>query len=151
MAKVLERPGTLYDQDLAAWAEQQATLLREGRTEALGTANLIEELEATSGSLRRELKRRLRILLLHLLRWQFQPRRRSRGWVATIAEQRDQIEDLLDESPSLRREIEATAMAAWPQARKRAAIESGLPRETFPADLPYDLSQILGEDREALI
>jgi hypothetical protein len=151
MAKVLELPGTLYDQDLAAWAEQQATLLREGRTEALDTANLIEELEATSGSLRRELKRRLRILLLHLLRWQFQPRRRSRGWVATIAEQRDQIKDLLDESPSLRREIEATAMAAWPQARKRAAIESGLPRETFPADLPYDLSQILGEDREALI
>jgi hypothetical protein len=144
MAKVLERRETLYQEDLAAWAEQQAALLRGGRIEALDTANLIEELEAMAASRRRKLKRRLRVLLLHLLKWDFQPRRRSRSWASTIAEQRARIEDLLEESPTLRPGLEATAQAAYPYALTRAAIETGLPRETFPAHLPYDLGRIMG-------
>jgi hypothetical protein len=146
MAKVLERRETLYDQDLLAWAEQQATHLRAGRLEALDTASLIEELEAMAASRRRKLKRRLRVLLMHLLKGDFQPRRRSRSWASTIAEQRAWIEDLLEENPSLRPELEGTARAAYPQALKRAAIETGLPRRSFPADLSYDLSQILGDE-----
>ena len=74
---------------------------------------------------------------MHLLKWDFPPRRRSRIWASTIAEQRARIEDLLEESPSLRSELEATARTAYPQALKRAAIETGLSRQTFPADLPY--------------
>jgi hypothetical protein len=143
MAKVLERRETLYDEDLAAWAEQQAALLRAGRIEALDTANLIEELEAMAASRRRKLKRRLRVLLMHLLKWDFQPRRRSRSWASTIVEQRARIEELLEESPSLRPELEATARAAYPYALIRAAVETGLPRETFPVELPYDLSRIM--------
>jgi Domain of unknown function DUF29 len=146
MAKVLERQETLYDQDLLAWAEQQAAQLRAGHLDEVDIEHLIEEIEAMAGNLRRELKSRLRVLLAQLLKWQFQPRRRSRSWAATIAEQRDQIEDLLEESPSLRRELEATARTAWPQARKRAAIETGLPRASFPVDLPYALSRILGDE-----
>ncbi len=146
MAQVLDREETLYDQDLLAWTEQQAAQLRAGRFDQLDVGHLIEELEATAGKLRRELKNRLRILLAHLLKWQDQPRRRSRSWAATIAEQRDQISDLLEESPRLRREIEPVARAAWPQACKRAAIETGLPRATFPGDLPYDLGHIMGEE-----
>lgn len=88
MAKVLERQETLYDQDLLAWVEQQAAQLRAGQLDRLDVAHLIEELEAMAGKLRRELKKCLRILLAHLLKWQFQPRRRSRSWAATIAEQR---------------------------------------------------------------
>lgn len=148
MAKVLEREEALYDRDLLAWAEQQAALLRAGQLDRLDAVHLIEEIEAMAGKLRRELKNRLRILRAHLLKWQFQPKRRSRSCAATIAEQRDQIEDLLEESPSLRRELEATAQAAWPQALKRASIETGLPCQTFPADLPYDLSRILGDEGE---
>ncbi len=150
MAKVLERQETLYDRDLLAWAEHQAAQLRAGHLDQVDLEHLIEEIEAIAGNLRRELKSRLRVLLAHLLKWQFQPRRRSRSWAATIAEQRAQIEDLLEESPSLRRELEATAPAAWPQARKRAAIETGLSRQTFPANLPYDLSHILGDEGEVV-
>jgi hypothetical protein len=146
MAKVLERQETLYDQDLLAWAEQQVGHLRAGQLDRLDLAHLIEQLEAMAGSLRRELKNRLRILLAHLLKWQYQPRRRSRSWLATIADQRDQIADLLEENPSLRRELEPAARAAYPQARKRAAIETGLPRATFPGDLPYGLGDIMGEE-----
>jgi Domain of unknown function DUF29 len=148
MAKVLERQDTLYDQDLLAWAEQQAAQLRAGQLDRLDVGHLIDELDDMAGSLRRELKSRLRVLLAHLLKWQFQPRRRSRSWAATIAGQRAQIEDLLEESPSLRGELEAMTRAAWPQALKLAVIETGLSRQSFPADLPYDLSHILGNEGE---
>ena len=148
MARRIGRQETVHDQDLLAWAERQAAHLREGRLDRLDVDHLIEELDAMAGKLRRELKNHLRILLVQLLKWQFQPRRRSRGCATTIAEQRDQIEDLLEESPSLRRELEPAARAAWPQARKRAAIETGLALENFPAELPYDLSRILGDDGE---
>jgi hypothetical protein len=148
MAKVLEHQGSLHDLDLLAWVEQQTALLRAGQLDGLDSQCLIEELDATAGSLRRELKNRLRLLLAHLLEWQFQPKRRARSWAATIAEQRDQIADLLEENPSLRREIESAARAAYPQARKRAAIETGLPRETFPADLPYDLGRITRDESD---
>ncbi len=150
MAEVLERQETLYDLDLLAWVERETAHLRAGQLDRLDVEHLIDELEAMAGNLRRELKSRLRILLAHLLKWQFQPRRRSRGWAATIAEQRVQIEDLLEENPSLRRELDATARAAYPQALRLASIEAGLPRETFPADLPYDLSQVLGDKGEVL-
>jgi hypothetical protein len=148
MAKVLERQETLYDDDLAAWAKQQATLLRAGRLEALDTANLIEELEEMAASRRRKLHRRLRVLLMHLLKWDFQPRRRSRSWASTIVEQQARIEELLTESPSLRPELEATARAAYAYALKRASIETGLPRRSFPPELPYDLSRIVGAEGE---
>ena len=150
MAKPLERPETLYDQDLLVWAEQQASQLRAGHLDRLDVEHLIEEMEAMAGTLRRELKNHLRTLLAHLLKWQFEPRRRSRSWAGTIAEQRGQIEDLLEESPSLGGELEATARAAWPQALKLAVIETGLPPQSFPRDLPYDLSHILGGEGEVI-
>jgi hypothetical protein len=143
MAKLLDRPETLYDKDLLAWTEQQTAHLRAGRLEQLDIAHLIEELEAMAGRLRRELRSRLRILLAHLLKWQHQPRRRSRSWAATIAEQRDQIADLLEENPSLRPQLLDVARRAYGPARRLALIESGLPRDTFPAALPYALDDIL--------
>jgi hypothetical protein len=145
MAKVLERQETLYDQDLLAWVEQQAAQLRAGQLDRLDVENLIEELEAMAGKLCRELKKCLRILLAHLLKWQFQPRRRSRSWAATIAEERDQILDLLEESPSLREHLDEVARSVYPRAVRLVAIETGLSRQRFPANLPYDPSEILGD------
>jgi Domain of unknown function DUF29 len=148
MAKTLERPQALYDEDLLAWAERQVAHLRAGQLDRLDVEHLIEELEAMAGKLRRELKNRLRILLAHLLKWQAQPRRRSRSWAATIAEQRDQIEALLEENPSLRQYLEEVARSAYPRAVRLAAIESGLPRDAFPVELPYAATDILGDDLE---
>jgi hypothetical protein len=148
MAKAPERPQTLYDEDLLAWAERQVAHLRAGQLDRLDVEHLIDELEAMAGRLRRELKNRLRILLAHLLKWQARPKRRSRSWVATIAEQRDQIEALLEENPSLRQYLDEVAQSACPRAVRLAAIETGLPRRTFPDDLPYAVAQILGDDPE---
>ena len=148
MAKTLERPQALYDEDLLAWTERQVAHLRAGQLERLDVEHLIEELDAMAGKLRRELKNRLRILLAHLLKWQAQPKRRSRSWAATIAEQRDQIEALLEENPGLRQHLDEIARSAYPRAVRLAAIESGLPRHTFPPELPYVMEQILGDDLE---
>ena len=148
MAKALERPQVLYDEDLLAWAEREAAHLRAGQLDRVDVEHLIEELEAMAGKLRREFKSRLRILLVHLLKWQAQPKRRSRSWAATIAEQRDQIEALLEENPSLRRSLDEVARSAYPRAVRLAAIESGLPRDAFPPELPYGAKEILGDDLE---
>jgi hypothetical protein len=146
MARTLERSQPLYDTDLLAWAERQAAHLRAGQLDRLDLEHLLEELEAMTGKLRRELKNRLRVLLAHLLKWQAQPRRRSRSWAATIAEQRDQIAALLEESPSLRHDLQEAARSAYPRAVRLAAIETGLSRDSFPPELPYASAQILGGD-----
>ena len=154
MAKALERPHPLYDEDLLAWAERQVAHLRAGQLDRLDVGHLIEELEAMAGRLRRELQNRLRILLAHLLnllKWQAQPKRRSRSWAATIAEQRDQIEALLEENPSLRQHLEEVARSAYPRAVRLAVIETGLPRHAFPPELPYGSKEILGDDLERAV
>jgi len=148
MAKALERRQALYDDDLLAWAEQQVAHLRAGQLKKLDAEHLIEELEAMAGRLRRELRNRLRILLAHLLKWQARPKRRTRSWAATIAEQRDQIEALLEQNPSLRAHLEDVARSVYSRAVRLAAIETGLPRDAFPAELPYAAADILGDDLE---
>jgi hypothetical protein len=146
MAKVLERPQTLYDEDLLAWAEQQAACLRARQLDRLDVEHLVEELEAMAGKLRRELKNRLRILLAYLLKWEAQPKRRSRSWAATIAEQRDQIEALLEENPSLWLGLDELARRVYPRAVRLASIDAGLSRRAFSDELPYAVAQVLGDD-----
>jgi Domain of unknown function DUF29 len=143
MAKVLERTRDLYDADLLAWLEQQAGYLRVGQLDRLDVAHLIEELEAMGGSQRRELKSRLEILLMHMLKRDAQSRRRSRSWQSTIVEQRARIADLLEQSPSLRSGMEEVAQQAFAVA---AAIETGLKRSAFPAALPYGVAAILEDE-----
>jgi Domain of unknown function DUF29 len=146
MAKVLERSRDLYDADLLAWLEQQAGYLRAGQLDRLDVAHLIEELEDMGGSQRRELKHRLEVLLMHMLKRDAQPRRRSRSWQSSIVDQRSRIEDLLEQSPSLRHGLEEVAQRAFVVAVKRAAIETGLKRSAFPATLPYRLTAILEDE-----
>lgn len=146
MAKMLERPSNLYDADLLAWLEEQAGYLRANRLDRLDVVHLIEELEDMGGSQRRELKSRLEILLMHMLKRDARPRPRSRSWQSTIVEQRARIDDLLEQSPSLRNGIEEVAQKAFAIAARRAAIESGLKRSAFPAALPYRLAAILEDE-----
>ena len=146
MAKVLERSSDLYDADLLAWLEQQAGYLRAGQLDRLDIGHLIAELEDMGGSQRRELKSRLEILLMHMLKRDAQPRRPSRSWQSSIVEQRARIGDLLEQSPSLRNGMEEVAQKVFAVAARRAAIETGLKRSAFPAALPYRLAAILEDE-----
>src|SRR4030081_3582697 len=90
-----------YEEVLVGWLEDQAQRARRGQAGELDLENIAEELEGMARSDRREIRNRLIVLLVHLLKHKFQPRRRSRGWRATIAEQRQRIATVIDDSPSL--------------------------------------------------
>lgn len=138
---------TLYETDFYAWVQQQANVLRTEEFEKLDLPNLIEELEAMALRDRRELTSCLIVLLMHLLRWQYQPtpqgRSQPRSWLNTITTQRHKIELILDDSPSLRRELSARIDYAYPRACLQASRKTGLSLTTFPSACSYTQEQIL--------
>ncbi len=136
---------SLYDRDFVGWTGQIAAALRQGDWAAIDVENLIEEVEALGKSDRRAIKSRLEVLLMHLLKWQFQPEARSRSWQATMLEQRLRIADILEDSPSLKNYLPTVLESAYDGARKLAAIETGLAVEQFPASCESAIGQILDE------
>ena len=84
----MPRNAIAYDEDFCAWTEEQARLLRAGQFSQLDVENIAEEMEDLGRSIRRELRNRLAVLTMHLLKWQYQPGHRSRSWSITIREQR---------------------------------------------------------------
>lgn len=133
----------LYDIDHSAWLEEQTRLLKAGALTEIDVSNLIQELSALMGNERRELYRRLRVLLAHLLKWEFQAEKRSSSWKGTIRTQRNDILDLLKESPSLKPLVEQKIADAYPEARELAADETGLLEDDFPRVCPYSAEEIL--------
>jgi len=137
---------TLYNTDVYAWTQQQVKLLRAEEWDKIDWQNITEEIDALGASQRNELRNRLKILLLHLLKWQFQPEHQSNSWRASIDEQRSSIADLLEDNPSLHRLLNESVAIAHPRAVRDAVKQTGLPKPTFPADCPYALDKILDED-----
>jgi hypothetical protein len=133
----------MYDQDFYAWAITNAELLRQGRFSEIDIEHVAEELESMGKSERRELISRLEVLLVHLLKWKFQPGLRGASWEITILKQRDSLEDLLEESPSLRHGLNKNIAKAYDRARRYAAKETGLPLATFPDPCPFAAEQVL--------
>lgn len=140
---VTEEPPTLYDRDLNLWLEQQAILLRERRFGELDLANLVEEIDSMGRKDKKAIKSNLVIVLLHLLKHQFRPKRRSRSWLDSILEHRQRLRDDLAESPSLRGHLEVVLAAAYADARARAITQTGLSERAFPRTSPYTLEQAL--------
>jgi len=148
MAKALDQP-SLYDTDYVAWLSEQVAHLRAGRLHALDVENVAEELESLMRKERRQLENRLEVLLLHLLKWDHQPARRSNRWRASVEEQRTRIRRLLRDSPSLKREVESMARDVYPDAVRAASIEMRLNEASFPQTLPYSVEQIFGRELPA--
>jgi hypothetical protein len=142
----MPRNSVAYDADFFAWTIEQARLLREGALSEIDTLNLAEEIESMGKNNRRELGSRLVVLLMYLLKWCYQPNRRSPSWATTVRDQRDEIEELLADSPSLRSALEDTLSTVYARALRKAVSETGLPEATFPADCPFTAQQILSED-----
>jgi hypothetical protein len=137
---------SLYEQDFYAWANEQAALLRAGKLDSADIENIAEEIESMGRSEKRELINRLAVLLLHLLKWQFQPGLRGNSWRASIEEQRLRIEEHLKDNPSLKAQIESAMMTAYRLARVEAVRETGFARATFPQDCPFTFDQAMSED-----
>ena len=137
---------TIHETDFYLWTQQQASLLRQGQFSALDSAYLMEEIEAMGGSERHALASYLKNILLHLLKWKYQPERRGASWRVSIINGRDGVERALEYSPSLARHLPAMVVAEYQRARKVAAIETGLPLATFPETCPFTIEQITGDD-----
>ena len=133
----------LHSQDFYAWTHEQAKLLRAGRFENVDITHLIEEVEDMGGSIRRQLESRLEVLLMHLLKWKYQPNLTGKSWFLTIAEQRRRIAKLLRKNPSLKAIIDEAFQDAYEDARYSAMLETGLNLETFPEESPFTLTQTL--------
>ena len=135
-----------YNKDFYAWLIQSADLLRKHQFTEVDIEHVAEELEAMSKSEKRELMSRLTVLLAHLLKWQFQPARRSRSWKNTILTQRLDISELLDDSPSLQYDLDDKIAGAYEKARLRAEDETGIDKNNFPQHCPFTLLQMLQKD-----
>ncbi len=135
----------LYESDETAWLELMASHAEAGRFEELDLPNLSEFLSAMAKRDRREVLSRLVVLLAHLLKWEYQPERRSGSWHATILGQRRELNNML-ESGTLHEHAQTVFSAAYLSAKKEAAAETGLPRDAFPAECPWDLETILADE-----
>ena len=137
---------SLYDRDFYAWANEQVALLRAGKLTEADIENIAEEIESMGRSEKRELVSRLTILLQHLLKWQFQPGRHSTSWRLSIENTRLQLEDHLNDNPSLKSQLVEAMRSAYSRAVNEAVAETGFARTTFAAECPYSYDQAMRPD-----
>ena len=133
-----------YKTDFYNWTQQQANLLRKRQIDQIDWENIAEEIEDMGRSEKRQLESRLEILIMHLLKWQFQPNLRSRSWQLTIKEQRLRLDKLLKENPSLKSSLADAIEKVYALAVIGAEKETGL--SSFPETFPYQLLEILSSE-----
>ncbi|MFT0861896.1 DUF29 domain-containing protein [Ancylobacter sp. G4_0304] len=135
--------GPAYERDFHGWAMEQAKRIREGVFEALDRENLAEEIESLGNEQFSKLESAYRVLLMHMLKWDIQPEKRTRSWSLTIAEQRNRARRLLLKNPSLKSRQEEAFADAYEDARIAAARETELDLALFPDTNPYSLDDIM--------
>jgi hypothetical protein len=135
----------LYQRDFYAWAKEQASLLRAGKLAAADIEHIAEEIESMGRTEKRELLSRLTILMMHLLKWQFQPGRRGPSWEATITVQRRDLADHVADNPSLKALLPEVMAGAHGRAVLNAVAETGLPQSVFPEACLWTFEQIMSE------
>ena len=138
---------SLHDSDFYAWSLEQAALLRAGRGRAKPNLVIAEEIESMGKTEKRELVSRLTVLLLHLLKWRPSAGKREQSsWRLSIANARDDIADHLADNPSLKAVLdERRWSSAYRYARRKAAIETEMGEEAFPAQCPWSFAQATDE------
>ncbi|WP_414549259.1 DUF29 domain-containing protein [Anabaena sp. CCY 0017] len=136
----------LYDQDFYLWLETTAEQLKAGKFAEVDLANLIEEIECMGRSEKRALESNLVVLLMHLLKYKYQPEKRTNNWLSTIFEHRRILTKNLQDSPSLKNYFSETFAECYQDARQQAAIETGLSLDTFPVESPFTTDESLDKD-----
>ncbi len=134
---------SLYDKDFYAWLFETADLLRQGRYTEVDVTHVVEELEDMGRCERRAVENHIRNVVLHLLKWQYQPAKRGASWRKSIRNGRIEIQELLKDSSSLTRQTAQMLTNKYPAARADAVDETGLGEETFPGQCPFTVEQIL--------
>ena len=137
---------TSYTQDYNLWKQETTELLRERRWQEIDLKHLIEEWEELGKSERRGISSQLTRLILHLLKWQYQPQRRSDSWLDSITDARTQIELAIADSPSLKNYPLEQLNQSYQRARRKATKQTGMNISVFPEVCLYPIELILDED-----
>lgn len=142
-----EPMGTPYDQDVVAWAREQAALLRAGKLSAIDIEHIAEEIEDVGKSEQREFASRMSVLLAHLLKWKFQADRRGNSWRNTIRTQRAAVVRRLARTPSLAPMLDDQDWVAdmWGDASEQAANEMRIGVADLPDVCPWSMKAVLAE------
>lgn len=144
MGKALEKlKETLYERDFYAWLNDQAKKLRARSHNDIDWDNLAEEIESVGRSEKHEIRNRMRVLLQHLLKWEFQPGERSHSWQSSISEQRTHILGIIEDSPSLKGHPAEVLQWSYRAAIPLAALETKLKPDIFPSFCVYSIEEIL--------
>ncbi len=138
-----EPAGASYERDFYSWLLEQARLVREGRWDAVDRDNVAEEIESLGREQFNKLESALRVLMLHMLKWDHEPQLRSRSWVLSIEAQRLELEDVIADNPGLRPRIPEAIARGYRKARLEAARETGIAKESFPETCPYGWNDIV--------
>ena len=128
---------SLYKTDFVRWVDTTVKQLQAKNYGDVDWENLIEEVADMSRRERKRLKSNLIVVLLHLLKWHYQPNHRSGSWKGSIREHRRRMNEDLNDSPSLRPYFQDIFAECYASARDQVADETGLPLETFPMACPY--------------
>ena len=137
---------TLYDQDYYLWINKTVEQLSNNQFQEIDLQNLIAELESMGRSEKRSVQSNLTVLLMHLLKYKYQPNQRSRSWRSTIVEHRRRLLILFKDSPSLRGYGQEIFAECYQDARQDAATETQLKISVFPDECPFNLEVVLRVD-----
>lgn len=146
VAKAAARPtpaGAAYEDDFYTWTQEQGARLRAGDLANLDLANLAEEIETLGRSEFNSLASAWRVILVHMLKFDHQPEKRTRSWALSIAEQRAQAGDVLADNPGLKSRLDEALARAYRRARLETSKETGLPLKRFPETCPYTQAEML--------
>lgn len=135
-----------YEQDFYGWTVEQVALLQNKQFDQIDLEHIIEEIESMGKAERNQLRNRLTVLLMHLLKWQYEPSHRCTSWVQTIREQRRAIPRLIKENPSLKSSLADLLLDAYSNAVEDAADETNLPISLFPTDCPWSYTQFMDKE-----
>jgi len=141
-----EAAAASYDRDFYSWTQEQARLVRAGQWARVDRENVAEEIESLGRTEFNKLESALRIILLHMLKWDHQPARRSRSWALSISQQRLELDDVLADNPGLRPRIDDAIARAFRKARLQAVQQTNLNETQFPVACPYSWDDLVSRE-----
>ncbi len=135
-----------YMRDFYSWLMEQARHVREGKWDAVDRENVSEEIESLGREQFNKLESALRVLLIHILKWDHQPKLRSRSWTLSIKAQRTEVEDVLSDNPGLKPRIAEAIARGYRRARIEAAKETGIEENAFPETCRYSFDDLMSRE-----
>jgi len=142
--ETIAKASALYETDFAEWAETQSGALRRREARELDWDNLAEEIEALARNDNRAIRSHLTNLLKHLIKRKIQPGKRTDSWVQSIVNAREELDLIIEDSPSLRSYPSLMFERCYDKAFKMALRETGL--DVRPERTRWTIEQTLSAD-----